>query len=368
MKIKGKGSITALDGKPKYRCRKWRLFVSTDCGRQTRVVEGTFTEACKALEAFKAELSDKVPVKETFAAYAALWLVWRDNSGQYAPGTITNNARDIKALCRSKLATLRIDEITPRDCREALLWVKMNPKRGNELSNTTMNKICITLSAIFRQAEDDGIIPSSPMRNISPPRPDTEEKRALTPDELRAFVDDLDGITLDGRTMALYLMALLGLRRSEACAIGHDDFRDGFAHVHLAIKERNGAIGKPKSIAGIRSIPCPDRLTQKLEEWQAVCAHDSVTVCCNTRGGILRPQLLQRWWSGDAKHIGVRESLGYPDLTLHQLRHSNLSMMARHMSPFDLQRYAGWSSIEPARVYVHEDLSEMQRAVNGVRW
>lgn len=78
----------------------------------------------------------------------------------------------------------------------------------------------------------------------------------------------------------------------------------------------------------------------------------------------MKPQLLQRWWSGDSKHIGVRDSLGCPDMTLHQLRHSNLSMMARHLSPFDLQRYAGWSSIEPARVYIHEDMDSIGRGVS----
>jgi integrase len=51
-------------------------------------------------------------------------------------------------------------------------------------------------------------------------------------------------------------------------------------------------------------------------------------------------------------------------MTLHQLRHSNLSMMARHMSPFDLQRYAGWSSIEPAKVYIHDDLEAVTKAVS----
>ena len=48
-------------------------------------------------------------------------------------------------------------------------------------------------------------------------------------------------------------------------------------------------------------------------------------------------------------------------MTLHQIRHSNLSMMARHMSVFDLQRWAGWSSIEPARVYVHADAESLKR-------
>lgn len=370
MQIHGNGSIVPLEDKPKYRCRKWRLFVCTEEGKKSRVCTGTWTDACKALEAFKNELSDKVPASETFASYAALWLVWRENSRAFATGTIANNAREVRSLCRSKLSTMRLTDITPQDCREALIWIKQNPQRvDGELSNTTMNKIFITLSAIFNQAVEDGIIRVSPMYRISPPKPDTQEKVALTPDELYTFVHDLDALQLDGRVMALYLMALLGLRRGEACALSTHDISNGIAYVHAAIKDRNGEISAPKSPAGIRRLPCPRLLLLKVDEWRDVRAYpDAPTLCHNSRGGVMRPQLLQRWWTGDSTHNGIREQLGYQDMTLHQLRHSNLSMMARYMSPFDLQRYAGWSSIEPARVYVHDDLASIRRAVDTVSW
>ena len=29
------------------------------------------------------------------------------------------------------------------------------------------------------------------------------------------------------------------------------------------------------------------------------------------------------------------------------------------MSPYDLQQYARWSSIEPAKIYVHEDMAKV---------
>lgn len=45
MKVNGHGSIIAFEQKPRYKCRKWRLYVSTDCGQKTRVVCGTWTDA-----------------------------------------------------------------------------------------------------------------------------------------------------------------------------------------------------------------------------------------------------------------------------------------------------------------------------------
>lgn len=367
MKINGHGSIQPLEQKPRYRCRKWRLWVSTDAGRFSRVHHGTWTSACNALEAFKDELRDKVPDTETFAAYAGSWLLWREKSGTLAPGTIANSKRDVNALLRSPIASLALSTITPEDCRATLMWIKAHPiNKNGELSNTTMTKIHAALKLILAQAVDDGKIAQNPMERIKPPRKDTEERTPLEPDELMRFVRDLSALPLDGRVVALYLMALLGLRRGEACAVYVDDIDGNLLTVHRAIKERDGTIGAPKSKASNRTLPIPPMLRDVLRKWtvtRAALGYDAEVLCCNTKNGVLRPQLLDRWWRGDSQHIGIRDELGYPTLTLHELRHSNLNMIARHLSPFDLQRYAGWSSLAPARIYIHDSLNELERAV-----
>lgn len=363
MKVNGNGSISPLESKSRYKCRKWRLYVSTECGVKTRVVHGTWTNAQSALAAFIGELCDKIPNSETFQAYAASWLLWREKSGDFAPGTLANDRRDLAALNRSALAGMALEDITPQTCRDCLLWIKTHPvRKQGELSNTTMNSIHTTLAAILRQAVDDKRLQASPMEHIKPPKPDTKERSWLEPAQLMQFVHSLESLPLDGRVMALYFMALCGLRRGEACALSPHDIDNGVLCVHLAIKERNGKIGAPKSKAAVRFLPLPGMLLDKVDEWNATRAlrgfTSAQTLCCNTRGGVLRPQLLQRWWTKTAAPL-----LGCSGMTLHQLRHSNLSMMARHLSPFDLQRWAGWSSIEPARIYIHVDTSQLERAV-----
>lgn len=370
MKVTGSTIQQLEKDKPRSRCRKWRLWATTDEGRRSRRFTGTYTQASDALSALVAELEGQVPNPETFGAYAASWALWRAKSGDLAPGTVENDRRNVAALRRSPLDGVRMDEITPEACRDALLWIKGHPARGDgELSNTTMNKVHVCLNAILQQAEDDGKVSANPMRRVRAPRPDTAERDALAPDELSALLDRVDALPLDGRVMAVYLMACLGLRRGEACALLDSDVRGGMCEVHLAVKERDGRAGEPKSKAGVRTLPVPPRLQRKVDEWRAARRDaglaDAPTLCCNTRGGVLRPQLLQRWWTGDSAHNGVAGPLGCGGMTLHQLRHSNLSMVARYMSPFDLQRYAGWSSIEPARVYIHDDLESVKRAVSA---
>ena len=371
MKIKSAHIQQLEKNKPRSRCRKWRLWLNVEglATRPSRVVHGTYTDASNALEAFKAEYMDKVPDSDTLASYMALWLLWRENSGQFAPGTIAHNHRDVNAILRSPLAELPIAAIKPEDVRNGLLWIKQNPARkSGELTNATMNSIHITLNAVFRQAVDDERISRNPMAHIKAPKPDTKEKEALTPDELAALIASLSTLQLDGRVMALYFICYLGLRRSEACALTAQSIDGGYCHITQAVKERNGAIGETKYPSSVRTLPMPAALVDKCAEWQRLKErlgwHETPTLCCNSIGGILRPQLLQRWWSGDSKHNGIADKLGYHGLTLHQIRHSNLSMMARHMSPFDLKTYAGWSSIEPAKIYIHDDLSQVAQAVS----
>ena len=373
MKVTG-STIQQLDkskpnGKPvpKSECRRWRLWATTEEGRRSERFNGTYTQAQERLKAFVSELEALVPNSDTFAAYAESWRLWREKSGELSPGTMENDRKCVRMLSRSPLGNMRMDAVTPESCRDALMWVKQNPANGKELTNTTMGKVHVYLNAIMQQAADDGRVAKNPIAKIRAPKPDTEEKEALSPEELMLLVNRIGELPLDGRSMALYLMALLGLRRSEACALLDSDVSGGFAHVHQAVKERNGKVDGPKSKAGVRTLPVPSLLAEKVSEWRAARDamgwHDAEYLCCNTRGGLLRPQLLQRWWSGDLQHNGVRESIGCGGMTLHQLRHSNLSMMARHMSPFDLQRYAGWSSIEPAKVYIHDDLDAVSKAV-----
>lgn len=88
MEIKG-STIEQLDkSKPRSRCRKWRLWVTTDHGRKSHRFSGTYTEASDALDAFAAELSEQIPDSEAFSLHARSWQQYREKSGAFAPNTI----------------------------------------------------------------------------------------------------------------------------------------------------------------------------------------------------------------------------------------------------------------------------------------
>ena len=360
MKVTG-SSIQQLEkDKPRSRCRRWRLWASTEQGRKSKRFNGTYSQAQDALKAFVAELGQLVSNPGSFGAYAASWASWRAKTGDFSPNTVKSEGYAVSMLRRTGLDGMRMDEVTPADCREALQWLRENPKKGTELKPSTVGKAYQVLNAILSQAEDDGEIARNPMSSVKRPKQRTEEREALSPDELQLFLNRVDELPLDGRVMALYMMACLGLRRGEACAI-RDDQVGAFAQVDSTVRAADGSVGPPKSDAGKRELPMPPRLAAKVAEWRALRdslgLHDAPTLCCNMHGGLMTANALGNWW------ISIRDGIGCDGMTLHQLRHSNLSMMARHMSVFDLQRYAGWASIAPAKVYVHEDRDAVARAV-----
>lgn len=363
MRVTGSSIEQMEKDKPRKKCRKWRLWASTEAGRKSKRFDGSYSEAQKALEAFVRELEGYSPDAGTFGSYAASWRSWREKSGDFAPNTLANDLRAERAVKRTGIWWMELYEIAPQDCREAMDYMREHPERAERLSGTTMNKLHVYVSQVFSQAVSDGLIARNPMDALKPPKVDTVERDALSREQVDEVLRLLGEREPDARVMAVYLMLLLGLRRGEALALLDSDVADGLVRVHQAVKERDGSIDEPKTKAGIRTLPVPSPLVEPLKLWREERARRNLskapTLCCNSFGGTMRPQNLQKWWDAHAREFGCE------GFTMHQLRHTNLTIVARHMTPFDLQRYAGWSSIEPARVYIHEDAGSVARAVSA---
>ena len=288
----------------------------------------------------------------------------RAASGGLESSTLRNDARNVRTLCR-EFGMMPISDITPGDVRDGLAHLRNGGgASGRTLSGTYMSSLYIALNAIMSQAADDGITASNPCERVKPPRVDTAERTALSPDQLDAAFDRIQDALYDaprGRYMALLLMLDCGLRSQEAFALSPDDvdLAAGMLHVRHALKA--DGIGKPKSEAGRRDLPMTRRLVDSCAVWESFEREwfpDAATLCCDDSGEIADLGSMRKWF---ARHS---VDLGCMGLTFHELRHSNLSKMARYMSPFDLQRWAGWSTLAPAMVYVHDDMDALSRAVS----
>ena len=363
MRLIGEGGVRQLS-RNRWEC--WQ-FVEVEGQRRqrTRRVHGGKKDALEALRSLRDELEGQVPNSETFAAYAARWALWRRDSREFAPGTTANDKTHINVLNRV-LADKRMDEVDAAAVRDALNKLRNGGSvRGRVLSGTYMADLHDTLSSIFAQAEADGAIARDPMRSVKRPKVDTQERDWMPPADFELFVRGLESMMPDARVLACIIIAEQGLRRGEACALydADVDTEAALMHVRRAVKERNGTLGPPKSACSVRDLPMSARCCRAVESWREerrrIGLADAPTLCCSATGTVLRPQNLQRWWDAH------RAELGADGFTLHQIRHSNLSKMARFFnSPYDLRDWAGWSSLEPARVYIHRDFDSMRDALS----
>lgn len=364
---KGEGGITRLEDKPKANCRLWRL-KAVDWGGKTRYrrFHGTYSQAEAAMRRFKAELASPMS-DETFGAYSQRWLDRRRRGGEISGQTLSENEVELRRL-RMEFGDLPLCAIDRARVVDGLASIKggANPS-GRTLSGTTMSKTFATMRMVMREAAMDGLIGSNPLDLVRPPKRDTPEKQALPFDQVRRALAMLESLPLDAHTVAVRLMLLAGLRRSEAVGLEWRDVRGGMVFVSRSVAERTGEVKEPKTAAGVRAVPMLPQLASSLEAWKVAQASQlsligieqapETPVVTSAVGTRMRAQNLARWWKRHMSEIGV-------DCRPHELRHTFLTMLANSgASAASLRSIAGWSSIEMASVYVHDDMEANAAAV-----
>ena len=291
----------------------------------------------------------------TFKQYATDWLDYRLKTGEFSPNTIHKDKSIVKLLI-VKFGKYRLDNITP-------LVIKDKYKSlYQQYSSAYMSHIYKKMKMIFRSAVEDGYISTSPMSSIKAPKVQYARKRAMSKVEYTQAIDLLRH-DLNQNTVAILILLMLGLRRAEACALQWSDINeDNIITIDKAVKEHDGSVGDTKN--GMhRHLPLPPVLLDILQEWKIRQGAEQLYICSN-RNRHRRPQDLYKWYKVN------RERYGLSDYSLHELRHTNLTFMARLVSQWDLMQWAGWTDISVAKTYIHSDrealISGAQNLLNSV--
>lgn len=137
------GSIQQLDkGKPRGKCRHWRLCVHVDNQRRSRRFTGTISDAKAALEQWRNELAETPQTAVTFAQYVEQYCSIRENLGNLTPATCAQTRNALTAFAHTCLRDMRMSEIKQSDIESALLHVRDNPRKATKtgkLSNTALS-------------------------------------------------------------------------------------------------------------------------------------------------------------------------------------------------------------------------------------
>ena len=189
----------------------------------------------------------------------------------------------------------------------------------------------------------------------------------------------------DGMQCAVLLCAALGLRRGEACGLswGDVDFGDGTVFIQHSYDEF-GNLKAPKTESGVRILPMPEFLADALESRKAHVLADlggeskghtvkredgtvdlkpETPVCTDEFGARIEPQPLSSWWTYRRKKFGAE------GISLHQLRHTFLSLAAEQgIHPSVMQKLAGHASPNiTMKIYTHVNVEAKKSAMDAMQ-
>jgi integrase len=252
-----------------------------------------------------------------FRQYAEQWRaaqVHRPSSAAHVETMLRRHA--YPAFGDRPLGTIRPSEIQA--------WVK-----GSTLAPATVHVLHGVVSAIFRAAVRDRIIPSSPCEQTKLPRKIRCEVVPLTVEAVTAL-----GSAVPPRYRALVVLcAGTGLRQGEAFGLTQDrvNFLKRCLTVDRQLIGQDGGrprFGPPKTAASVRTVPLPDVVAEALAEHLRVfgTGPDGLLFVDDDGLPLLRPRFSRCVW-----RPAVAAAEAVPHGTgMHELRHFYASLLIRH--------------------------------------
>lgn len=265
-------TVTAADGS-----KRRVAYSSTDKKEAYRKREKARAEYDAGLLTFSA----KTTVKQYAETFARQQHLSKDDQSR------------LQRLLISQIGGLKLEDVKAPNIRQcyALLEGK---------SRSTITKGCALINRVFAMAVADELLIRNPCARVQRPHyKETPGRRAMTEQEEAVFLGLLKERVADGQhayDIAWGIMYACGLRPGEVRALQR-------AHVHLdkdphidvaqACKAKTKEIGKPKTAAGVRTVPIPDWFVPLLKQ---AMPKDSLFAVPGPDGKCQSHQTLIRRW------------------------------------------------------------------------
>lgn len=265
-------------------------------------------------------------------------------------------------------------------------------KQASGLSHSTVNGIYVTASQLFKMAFYDDTIERNPLDKVQRPRQKKDDKRRADPErftqeEVKNIKKCLENEPMKWQAFVHVLLAT-GMRRGEVCALTWDN-----VDLDNMLITVDGSLGytpdkgiyreKPKTEAGIRTIPMTGELAGILRAYQAE-QEDSVKkrtkrlmkdkkpldfkktalpeYLFTAKGSRdpIHPDAVNRYFQRFSKAYGIE------DFHPHKLRHTAISIMLDNGAPvLIVAAIAGHDDPNVTlNTYAHASAEGMKAAIN----
>jgi len=279
------------------------------------------------------------PKKMFLYQYMNNWL--KNVEFSLSPTTYDGYEVNIRCHINPNIGGVRLQELKPSDIKylhavlqkERTLTIGDKERRFKKLSPKSIVYVHRVLSKALEDARVDEIIPRNPAKLVSPPKVPKHRANFLTTAQIK---DTLKKFEDDEMFMPVYLALVLGLRRGEALGLTWDyvDFENKVIRIQYNYTMAKGKpilLEYPKTNDSHRDIIVTDRIVQTLKQhkrkqYEARLKlgsqyHVTNYVCTWPDGTLMNPSHVSRNFDLRMKKYGL------PDITYHELRHSNGSLM-----------------------------------------
>ena len=161
----------------------------------------------------------------------------------------------------------QIKDITIDDINNSMLNIyAVNPSTGKPSGKRTVSRYISDVSSVFEYGIRNRYIDYNPCIYVEAPKSAfVRQRKSLTESERNTILNKTDI-----RYLPSQIMILTGLRRGELAALtwGDIDFKNRVIIVNKSYDYKNRVIKKPKTVAGIRNVPIPERLLTALKKYK----------------------------------------------------------------------------------------------------
>lgn len=243
----------------------------------------------------------------------------------------------------------KVSSLTNMDYHDAIFRpVTAEPPR----SKRTCGHVRSTIMALYKAARMAKIDMETPFALSLPKAATTKEKKVLSVNELQRLLTEGNNYWYIN---AFRLIAVLGLRRGELCGLQRSDLQGNVLMIRRSINSKR-EITTGKTPAAQRSIILPDIAQQILTAQTARIANISTLwLFPNINGQPINPNSLYNRW------LELRSNLNLPPISIHELRHTTISILKNDVSLSHLKLLVGHTpAMTTLETYAHQISSDAE--------
>lgn len=303
-----------------------------------------------------------VPSDSTIAEFFESWLEQR--SANLSATTITGYKSILKNHIVPALGALKLKDIKP------LMLSDYYRVKLEVLSGRTVLHHHRLLRKALEDAKRWQLIANNPADNVEVPKAKKYRATILDLSEIKILLEALRGHEME---VAVSLILFLGLRRGELLALSWDDIDWDNKTVHiqknLVVGDDGPTVKDPKTEESNRVIPISDsiiRLLKKQRVWQnenkmrlGSLYVDSDYIFTKEDGSLFHPGTFSHNFGEFLKASGLKS------IRLHDLRHTNASLMLKSNIPAKVaSERLGHSNISTTMDIYSQVLKDTEREVS----